>query len=52
MKILSVRFYKDGKVIGDVLNNNLDKELKKKIKLPKEVKKKIEDFCFEDQLGI
>ena len=44
MKILSVRFYKDGKVIGDVLNNNLDKELKKKIKLPKEVKKKIEDF--------
>jgi len=44
IKILSVRFYKNGKVVGDVLNNNLDKELRKKIKLPKLVKKKIEDF--------
>jgi len=44
MKILAVRFYKKSKVIGDVLNSNLDKELKKKIRLPKEVKKKIEDF--------
>lgn len=44
IKILSVRFYKDKKVIGEVLNSNLDKELKRKIKLPKAVKKKIEDF--------
>jgi len=44
IKILAVRFYKYKKVVGDVLNSNIDKELKKKIKLPKEVKKKIEDF--------
>ena len=35
IKILSVRFYKDKKIIGEVLNHNLDKELKRKIKLPK-----------------
>lgn len=39
MKILSVRFYKDGKVAKEVLAEGLDKELKKKIKLPKSVKK-------------
>jgi len=44
MKIFSVRFYKDGKVIGEVLNENIDKEMKKKVKLPKQVNKKIEDF--------
>jgi len=44
MKIFSVRFYKNKKVIGEVLNSNLNKELKKKVKLPKEVKKKIEDY--------
>ncbi len=44
MKIFSVRFYKHSKVIGEVINQNLDKELKKKVKLPKIVKKKIEDF--------
>ena len=44
MKILSVRFYKNKKVIGEVLNSNLDKELQKKIKIPKAVKKKIEDY--------
>ena len=44
MKVFSIRFYKNKKVVGDVLNSNLDKELKKKVKLPKEVKKKIEDF--------
>lgn len=35
MKILSVRFYKQGKVMKDVLAENLDKDLKRKIKLPK-----------------
>jgi len=44
MKIFSVRFYKNNKVIGEVLNNNIDKEMKKKVKVPKEVKKKIEDY--------
>ncbi|MFA7707638.1 MAG: 50S ribosomal protein L3 [Candidatus Pacearchaeota archaeon] len=44
MRIFSVRFYKNKKVIGEVLNSNLDKELKRKVKLPKEIKKKIEDI--------
>ncbi len=49
MKILSVRFYKNGKVAGEILNNSIDKELKKKIKLPKDKKddkkpNKIENF--------
>ncbi|MFH1823390.1 MAG: 50S ribosomal protein L3 [archaeon] len=43
MKILSVRLYKrtlDGKkVVKDILGENLDKELKKRIKLPKEKRK-------------
>ena len=41
MKIFSVRFYKDGRVGKEVLAENLEKELKKKVKLPK-VKKKAE----------
>jgi len=39
MKILAVRFYKDRKVMKDILAENLDKELKKKIKMPKGKKK-------------
>ena len=35
MKIFSTRFYKNGIVLNEVLCKNLDKELKKKIKLPK-----------------
>jgi len=38
MKILSVRFYKDNKVLSDVVVSN-DKELKRKLKVPKEAKK-------------
>ena len=38
MKILSVRFYKNGIPIKEVLSENLDKELKRKIKLPKQNK--------------
>jgi len=38
MKILSVRFYKNGKVLRDVLVST-DKELKRKLKVPKEAKK-------------
>lgn len=35
MKILSVRFYKNNKVVKEILAENLDKELVKKIKMPK-----------------
>jgi len=55
MRFLSVRFYKNNKVVGDVLCSNLDREVKKKVKLPKGTassgskdperhKNKIEDF--------
>jgi large subunit ribosomal protein L3 len=44
MRIFSIRFYKNKKVIGEVLSSDLDKELQKKIKIPKAVKKKIEDY--------
>jgi len=44
LRIFSVRFYKNNKLIGEVVNNEVDKELKKKVKLAKEVKKKIEDY--------
>ena len=36
MKIFSIRFYKNGKVSKEILAENLEKELKKKVKLPKE----------------
>jgi len=39
MKIFSIRFYKDGKVSKEILAQSFEKELKKKVKLPK---KKIE----------
>jgi large subunit ribosomal protein L3 len=42
LKIFSVRFYKDKKVAGDVIVSN-DKELKRVVKVPKQVGK-IEDF--------
>jgi len=45
MKIFSVRYYKQGKVINEVLAENLDKELNRKIKMPgKKEEKKIEDY--------
>lgn len=50
MKIFSVRLYKNGIVAKEILNESFDKELKRKIKLPKEKKSvkletiKIEDF--------
>jgi large subunit ribosomal protein L3 len=43
LKILSARFYKDGIVVKEVLMENPDKELKRRIKMPKKVDKKIED---------
>lgn len=52
MKTLSIRFYKNNKVLGEVLNQNLDKELKRKLKLPKIIKNKIENFKDFDDLKI
>jgi large subunit ribosomal protein L3 len=44
MKILSLRFYKNGQVKEEVLAENLDKELKRLIRLPKaKERKKIEE---------
>lgn len=39
LKIFSVRLYKNGKVAKEILSENLDKELKRKVKLPKTPKK-------------
>ncbi len=44
MKILSVRFYKNNNVVKEILAENLDKELKRKIKIPKIKGNKIEDI--------
>jgi large subunit ribosomal protein L3 len=48
VKIFSTRFYKNGRVMGEILNSNIDKEVKKKVKVPKEVKKKIDDVSVND----
>jgi large subunit ribosomal protein L3 len=48
MRIFSVRFYKNNKVAKDVLAENLEKELKKKVKLPKKAGKKLDDLKIED----
>ena len=48
IKILSIRFYKNGIVYFEILNENLDKELRRKLKLPKAKSKKIEDVKIED----
>ena len=50
MKILSVRFYKHGKVATEILAENFDKELKRKLKLPKNKSglKKIDSINKED----
>jgi len=39
MKILSIRFYKNSKVVTEVMAEGLDKELKKVLRLPKKTKK-------------
>ena len=48
MKIFSARLYNKGKLIGEILAKNVDKEMKKKVKLPKNYLKKIEDIKTED----
>lgn len=48
MKILSLRLYKHGKVAKEILAESLDKELKRKIKLPKNKKHNAADVKHED----
>src|SRR3989344_7997135 len=43
MKIFSVRFYKDGQVVEEVIAEGLEKELKRKIKFPKKKHGKVEE---------
>ena len=52
LKIFSVRFYKNGKVIDEVIGENLDKELKRKIKLSKSKKKNVEESRDYDDIKI
>ena len=52
MKIFSVRFYKNGKVLTEILNRGLDKELKRKVKVPKEVKKTIDSVKDFDDVRV
>jgi large subunit ribosomal protein L3 len=52
MKIFSVRFYKDGKVSKEILAENLEKELKKKVKLPKVKKKEDLDSDGQDDVRV
>jgi len=44
MKIFSIRFYKNGIVAKEVLNEQLDKELVKKVKLPKQKSNKLDSI--------
>jgi large subunit ribosomal protein L3 len=48
MKIFSVRFYKNGLVKKDILAEQFDKELKRKIKIPKQNKSKIDSIDIKD----
>jgi len=48
LKIFSVRFYKNNKVSKEILNSSLEKELQRKIKLPKNYSKKLDDIKAED----
>jgi len=52
VKILSVRFYKYNQVIGESFAENLDKELKRVIKMPKKSSKKIEEFNDYDDIKV
>ncbi|PIN94614.1 50S ribosomal protein L3 [Candidatus Pacearchaeota archaeon CG10_big_fil_rev_8_21_14_0_10_30_48] len=52
LKILSIRFYKNKKVASEILSNDLDKTLIRKIKFPKKTSKKLEDFSDFDDVRI
>ena len=48
LKIFSIRFYKNNKVVREILAENLEKELKRKVKVPKKKIGKIEDIKQEE----
>ncbi len=48
MKIFSIRFYKNNKVAKDILVQDIEKELKRKVKFPKKPSKKLEEIKLED----
>ena len=48
LKIFSIRFYKNKKIIREILAENPDKELKRKIKLPKKKGGKIDEVKIGD----
>ena len=58
IKIASIRFYKDSpstyglKLMGEVFTEKLDKELSRKIKLPKKKNKNIDDFKDFDEVRV
>ncbi len=52
MKIFSIRFYKGGKVMSEVLVEGLDKELKRKIKLPKKKGKSVDEISDYDDIRV
>ena len=52
MKIFSVRFYKNSLVMKDILAEQFDKELKRKVKLPKKSSGKIEDVKGYDDVSL
>jgi len=52
LKIFSVRFYKNNVPISEVLSQNIDKELKRKIKIPKNYSKKIDSVSDYDDIKI
>ncbi len=52
MKIFSVRFYKNGGLKTEIWTENLDKELKGKLKMPKKKALSIEDVKDYDDLSI
>ncbi len=49
IKIFSVRLYKDGKVVKEILVEKPDKELKRKVKLPKRKIKQIGEIKIENE---
>lgn len=52
IKTLSVRFYKNSKVLTEVISPKIDKDLKRKITLPKNISKKIEDVKDFDNIKL
>ncbi|MDO8622999.1 MAG: 50S ribosomal protein L3 [archaeon] len=52
MKIFSVRFYKNGKVMTELVSENAEKELKKVLKLPKAKTRKIEEVKDYDNIRV